>query len=520
MTLSDSHLKMLHEDSGISLEVIEARGYRSVANEKDLIALGFSPAQRRVPGLLIPGFATDGSNGFCVFRPDFPRQRRSNGKLKDGYIKYEAPKGSGLRIDCPPVCRERLKDPSISLWITEGAKKADALASRSFCAISLNGVYGYKGKNEFDAVTLLADWDSIALKGRDVWIVFDSDVMTKQPVQRALELLTEHLKRKGANVSHVYLPGGRDNKVGVDDYLLTHTVAELEALVDAPRPQPKPAPVSIELLDEAPPAMRRPISIVGDHAYAAIWPFTRTTVTETVDKNGKIKRHDPPLVGQQRRLCIVRDDGAIFGDGARDLSELPFEVFLSEIPPDDRLWCTPGVKLFVKGERPSPAEVFEQVVSVIDHFIDFDRSTSTQRDMCEFVACYIIASWFLDAFNVAGFLWPNGMRGSGKTQLLILIAALGYLGQVILAGGSYASLRDLADYGAMLCFDDAENLSDPKKTDPDKRALLLAGARRGNTVTIKEPASDRTWRTRHISTFALVLSALSGCRMMCWPHAR
>jgi hypothetical protein len=81
------------------------------------------------------------------------------------------------------------------------------------------------------------------------------------------------------------------------------------------------------------------------------------------------------------------------------------------------------------------------------------------------------------------------------------VAELGYLGQVLLAGGSYASLRDMADYGATLAFDDAENLSDPARTDPDKRALLLAGNRRGACVGVKELAADRTWRTRYVNTF-------------------
>ena len=121
--------------------------------------------------------------------------------------------------------------------------------------------------------------------------------------------------------------------------------------------------------------------------------------------------------------------------------------------------------------------------------------------MAEMVSCYILATWFLDAFKVAGFIWPNGEKGSGKTQLLTLIAELGYLGQLILAGGSYASLRDLADYGATLCFDDAENISDPKRTDPDKRALLLAGNRRGNSVPVKEPVPGGGWRTRYVNTF-------------------
>jgi len=78
---------------------------------------------------------------------------------------------------------------------------------------------------------------------------------------------------------------------------------------------------------------------------------------------------------------------------------------------------------------------------------------------------------------------------------------MAYLGQVILAGGSYASLRDLADYGATLAFDDAEQIMDIKKADPDKRTLLLAGNRRGATITVKEPAGRHAWVTRHINAF-------------------
>ena len=54
----------------------------------------------------------------------------------------------------------------------------------------------------------------------------------------------------------------------------------------------------------------------------------------------------------------------------------------------------------------------------------------------------------------------------------------------------------MADYGATLCFDDAENIPDPKRTDPDKRTLLLAGNRKGNTVPVKEPVPGGGWRGR------------------------
>lgn len=254
------------------------------------------------------------------------------------------------------------------------------------------------------------------------------------------------------------------------------------------------APKSVyEILDDAPLVMRKPLAIIGNNAYAAIWPHIKIIVPESDQKD----------INATRQLCIVRSDGEWFGGGRRPLSELGFEVALKEIPPDDKLWSTKSAKGYAHNERVDPCEVFKQVVEVIDRFIDFDRSLADQRTMSELVACCIFSTWFLDAFKVIGFLWPNGEPGSGKTQLLTLIAELGYLGQLILAGSSYASLRDLADYGATLCFDDAESVTDVKRTDPDKRTLLLAGNRRGNSVTLKEPDGERGWRTRHVNTFCM-----------------
>lgn len=496
--LSADHLKMLREESGISEAIITARGYRTVTDVKALIALGFTSRQLRQPGLLLPLHATDGSEPFCVYRPNEPRIGR-DGKP----IKYEIPKNSGVRLDCPPMCRSLLDNPSIPLWITEGQKKADSLASRGVAVVDMLGVDCFKGKNPFGGVTLLADWDYVALDGRDIRIVFDNDVMRKPEVRKALERLTEHLQRKRAHVSAVYLPIEDGRKIGVDDYLAAgHTLSDLEALIEGPRPQPQPAQAIVELLDEAPLTMRRPLALMNGRAYAAFWPHVKTTATEALDKNGAVVKLNPPREATAQRLLIVRDDGRIFGDGGDDpLESLGLDVHLLEIPQAEKLWSTPGVKTYRAGARPNPADVFTRLVATVDRFIDFDRSLADQRTMCEMVACYILATWFLDAFTVIGFLWPNGDRGSGKTQLLLVVTELAYLGQTILAGGSYASLRDLADYGACLAFDDAENLSDPRRSDPDKRTLLLAGNRRGNTVPVKEPGPDRTWKTRHVNTF-------------------
>jgi hypothetical protein len=242
------HWQQLTEGSGISPEVITEHGYRSVAGPEDIPLLkqyGFTRVQwsRQTPGLLLPVWTADGRNGLMVYRPDTPRLR------KDGKpIKYEFPKNAGVRLDCPPRCRPLLPNPNMSLWLTEGQKKGDALATHGVCAIALLGVWNFKGKNPFGGTTLLADFDLIAWDGRNVRIVFDNDLMTKPQVRQALDRLTEHLHRKGAHVTAVYLPQAGGKKIGVDDYLLSHTVQQLEGLIEAPRSQPLPAAPLIELL--------------------------------------------------------------------------------------------------------------------------------------------------------------------------------------------------------------------------------------------------------------------------------
>jgi hypothetical protein len=508
--LAEHHLAML-KNSAIQDDIIRGRGYCTVTDAADLRSLGFAPGQCRVPGLLLPVHSTDGQVVLHQFRPDTPRieenrkKRDSDGMHPNKVIKYETPKGAAMRLDCPPSCQTHMGDPKIPLWITEGIKKGDALASIGYCAVALLGVWNFKGRNSLGGIAFLADWDFIALNNRNVRIVFDNDVMRKPEVQQALQRLIEHLQRKGAIVSAVYLPNmPYGSKVGVDDWLAAgHSPQELDALVEAPRYSVTPPPEIIELLDEPPLSINRPLSLAGGHAYAATWLHAKVTHKSRQTKQGETLLLPSPQITHERRLYIVRDDGQFFGSDDQNLpiEKLNMLIHLPEIPKDEKLWSMKGVQAYLQGDRPDPVDVFNRLTKVIDRFIDFDHSLASQQVICEAIACYILTTWFLDAFQVIGFLWSNGERGSGKTQLLILIANLSYLGEIILAGGSYASLRDLADYGATLAFDDAENFASSRTIDADKRALLLAGNRRGVTVPLKELGSDKNWHTRHVNAY-------------------
>jgi hypothetical protein len=182
MTLADHHKKMLIAESGIARDVAEARGYRTIEKKVELKTLGFADRQCNPPGLLIPIYSPTGEIVNYQLRPDEPRIDK-NGKS----VKYETPSGSRMVLDVHPFPRETLGNPAVPLFITEGIKKGDALVSRGLCAVTLLGVWSWRGTNEHGGKTALYEWDYVALNnGRRVYIVFDSDVMLKPGVHEAM----------------------------------------------------------------------------------------------------------------------------------------------------------------------------------------------------------------------------------------------------------------------------------------------------------------------------------------------
>jgi hypothetical protein len=189
-SLAAHHRAMLEQESSIAPKVIEARGYRTVETKAELETLGFGRAQRKVPGLLLPIYTPSGEISLYQFRSDEPR-------IKDRKpVKYETPGGSRMALDVHPFAREKLGDPSVPLFVTEGIKKGDALVSRGLCAIALIGVWNWRGTNEHGGKTALPEWEGVALNDREVYIVFDSDVMLKPQVYDALARLKPFLESR------------------------------------------------------------------------------------------------------------------------------------------------------------------------------------------------------------------------------------------------------------------------------------------------------------------------------------
>src|SRR5215208_965880 len=197
-------------DSAIDPAVALERGYYLEKRKKGLERLGFKRRQQRAPALVIPRFDPSGDKIPAQIKPDNPLVEERNGKSRPR--KYETPAGTRIRLSVPPRALPMIRDVQKTLYITEGDKKADALASVGECCISLQGVECWR---------VLQDWEEVKLYGREVVIAFDADVMVNLDVQKALQGLAAFLREeRGALVKYLLWPERyRGTKTGIDDYL-------------------------------------------------------------------------------------------------------------------------------------------------------------------------------------------------------------------------------------------------------------------------------------------------------------
>jgi P4 family phage/plasmid primase-like protien len=232
--LREHHLRELRE-SGLSDETIISSGIYSETSHGAICAiLGRQKMKRGIGSALVIPFrevSTGELNGFKRLKLDCPRTR-------DGRkIKYESPAGSTPHVYVPAGTVDHLQRPESRLLFVEGEKKSLAADQFGFPCIGLVGVFGWKPKK---AERLLPELEIVEWNGRDVLIVFDSDVSRKPEVADASARLAAQLKLHGAKVKVVLLPDEPDGaKNGLDDFLVRHGKDEFYKLIaQAAEPEP------------------------------------------------------------------------------------------------------------------------------------------------------------------------------------------------------------------------------------------------------------------------------------------
>ena len=174
-----------------------------------------------------------------------------------GKPKFKAPKGSGSRPYFSPLMPESyLEDINIPLVFIEGPVKVDSCYEHipvGYCFVGLTGTWNIVDRRGDDGVwreendtRVLPELKAIPMKGRQVIILFDSDIADNRSVSEAAKFIANWARKCGAFPHKVALPNEPDGqKNGADDFLVRHGAAQLIERLLSPKVigWPLPAPL-------------------------------------------------------------------------------------------------------------------------------------------------------------------------------------------------------------------------------------------------------------------------------------
>jgi len=200
--LSDKHMQDLR-DSGLADDSIKDYGFMTVTKDEATKLLGrTSPSG----GLKIPYLGTD----FCKIKPDNPEK---DAKGKD--IKYLAPYNKEQPLYITYSARSVRDDLTSPYYIVEGEKKAIAMEQAKYPTIGIAGVWNWSKDKH-----IKEDFKKLNIKGRNIYIVFDSDKYENESTKNA-EIKFAYELIFGLEAKDIYIVNLDKNfGKGADDQLL------------------------------------------------------------------------------------------------------------------------------------------------------------------------------------------------------------------------------------------------------------------------------------------------------------
>jgi hypothetical protein len=555
LSLFPNHLDDLHR-SGLSDRSIESWGCFSIDATMVPLLRTFGKGVS-APGLALP-ILSPGSfkaTGFA-YKPDKPRELVKNGKVRK--CTYELPRHNLNRIHVPLAAQFVFRQPDgregpIRLVITEGQKKSEKAAQEGIGCIAVLGVWSWFNRFGGESVPIeqlaAIDWVRYSVE-----ICFDSDAAINPHVQRAELALARWLHTQGAaKVSIVRLPqADRGAKVGLDDYLVHHSVQEFEnlprldsgelALTDAvdllgPKTEKKERNTTLArvLLEETDPTERECLlKTAAKRTKVSLRSIRGTAEAEasrlrkekakhalsrpsTPDHLKAIKQQQQAaveeiLVKAQRTVTLRAQNWvngkliyiATFGGQAVLLNDhgeaapatsLPEGLAITQPPPDRSPISPCGVRRFTAGEGIEASALFENLRDFFTRHAIFKHPSVAAA-----LALWTMGTYVYTLFNYFGYLWFTSMGPShGKSLVEKLLSMLSFNATSPTTFPTPATLfRDIEANTGTLILDEIENLDPEKKGDV--LAILNAGFERGGVVPRSVPVGDG-WGIRRFSVY-------------------
>ena len=558
--LSPAHRKILRR-YGLNDSTIRYWGCYSVS-EEDLRAHNFALAVRP-PGIALPILPPRSrkAQGF-LYKPDSPRLLKKNDKVRKP--KYEHAVGGLNHIHMPRRVQGRLFDQNQrgvgTLVITEGPIKAEKAAQEGIVCVALPGVWNWRQKFGDDSVPI-EDLSKIPWQRFDtVEICFDSDAATNPNVRKAERALGAYLQKHGTeNVLIVRLTPEEDgSKVGLDDYLRTHSAKDYKKLPRLPldvEPPLKELVASLtpetekkernsvlgRIVDEEhdPAEQERLLKTSARRtgiSLAAVRSSAKFEASRIKAKRSENQAPKPSLSAEQQKevakkreeeiqaaiegilsqanqKIILRAQNALdkelgyltpFGEagcllvrtsGVTPVTRLPENYAVTEPPPDTSPMTTEGVRRFQVGEEVAADELFERTQNFIHSRVIFIHEC-----VPTVLALWVMATYCYTLFNYFGYVWLTSLGpGCGKSLLGKILSMVAFNATPPLVDPTPATVfRDIEANSPTFILDEVEHL------DPEKKGELLsilnAGFERGAKVRRMTPVG-KEWVIRAFDVY-------------------
>ncbi|MEM3646534.1 MAG: hypothetical protein QW334_00115, partial [Thermofilum sp.] len=150
-----------------------------------------------------------------------------------------------------------------------------------------------------------------------------------------------------------------------------------------------------------------------------------------------------------------------------------------------------GIK---KEDIPEPRDVYNNIKNLLLEYFEFQ-----DEETYEFVAAWILGTYFYTMFLAYPYLFIGGIKRTGKTKLLYFIFLSAFNAIFSVNMSTAALFRYIDECGATILLDETEDLNDPQRR-LDVRSILLGGYKSGGLVHRVE--GDRRKRVEDFDVYS------------------
>jgi hypothetical protein len=414
-------------------------------------------------------------------------------------VRYYQRGGTPPRLYVPEPTRAVVADPTQSLMITEGEKKALKANQEGLACVGIGGLWNWQAGGR-----PIADLDRIDWYERETTIVPDSDVWTRPDLLQPVFALGKELEGRGAGVAVLKLPPGPDGgKVGLDDYLCAN---EREAFAALPRLALKHTTFSrtnawwrgwVKRKEE-------PSDGAGE-----------ATALDLLERADAVRVLHPAqdVVDGALWYGLPVDDALVVITSTRHAhraDQLPQGIALRHTDPGSSTVSREvAVRWLTIGESGSIARALDGLAEFLTRYVVLpDRRTAL------WIAAWALATWCHRAFRVFPYLSiRSAEKRCGKSRLLGLLARVCFNASPVTAHPTEAQLyRSAARTGGVQLFDEVETLRGDKDRFDALITVLNVGFERGGVVTRLEKRGDRFVEEPYEVYAPRVLAGIAGLK--------